>query len=116
MTTVPNSASPAPAPPLVSAPLPSTGGKVGPANLIQVVRPSYPVELQRAGVVGTVRVEAVISKEGALTGTRVISSPDAALTQAVTDAVSRWRYRPSSLDGQPVEVITTIDVNYSVKD
>jgi protein TonB len=72
--------------------------------------------LQRAGVTGTVRLEAIISKEGALIGTHVISSPDAALTQAVTDAVSRWRYRPSSLDGQPIEVMTTIDVNYSLKD
>jgi protein TonB len=116
MTTVPNSAPPAPAPFLASAPLPSTGGKVGPANVIHSVRPSYPAELQRAGVAGTVRLEAVISKEGALSGMQVIGSPDAALTQAVMDAVRQWRYRPSSLDGQPIEVMTTIDVNYSLRD
>ncbi|HEY4088328.1 MAG TPA: M56 family metallopeptidase, partial [Bryobacteraceae bacterium] len=116
MTNVPNSAPPAPAPPVVPVAAPATGGKVGPANLINAVRPSYPVELQRAGVAGTVRVEAIISKEGVLTGTRVVSSPDAGLTQAVMGALSQWRFRPSSLDGQPIEVATTIDVNYSVND
>jgi TonB family protein len=116
MTTVPTSAPPAPAPPAVAVPVPSTGGKVGPANLIHVVRPAYPPELQRAGVAGTVRLEAIISKEGALIGKKVIGSPDAALTQAVTDAVGQWRYRPSSLDGQPIEVMTTIDVNYLLRD
>jgi TonB family protein len=116
MTTIQNTSPPAPAPPPVASPLPSTGGKVGPANLINEVRPSYPVELQRAGVAGTVRLEGIISKDGMLTGTRMISSPDAALTQAAMDAVSQWRYRPSSLDGQPIEVMTTIDVNYSLRD
>jgi TonB family protein len=116
MTTVPNSAPPAPAPSLISGPLPSTGGKVGAANLLKQIRPSYPVELQRAGVTGTVRLGAVISKEGMLTGTRLISSPDPGLTQAAMNAVSQWRYRPSSLDGQPIEVLTTIDVNYSLRD
>jgi protein TonB len=115
MTTIPKSIPPAPAPSPVLAPLPFTGGKVGPAILINAVRASYPAERQRAGVAGTVRLQAIVSKEGALTGTQVIGSPDT-LTQAVMDAVSQWRYRPSSLDGQPIEVITTIDVNYSLSD
>ncbi len=116
VTTIPNAAPPAPAPPAVPVALPATGGKVGAANLIKQARPSYPVELQRAGVAGTVRVEAIISKEGVLMGTRVVGSPDTGLTQAVMDALSQWRFRPSTLDGQPIEVLTTIDVNYSLRD
>lgn len=116
ISTIPNSEPPAPAPSAVAAPLSSTGGKVGPANLIRVVRPAYPAELQRAGVAGTVRVEAVISKEGALIGTKVVGSPDVGLTQAAMEAINQWRYRPSSLDGQPIEVLTTIDVNFRLRD
>lgn len=117
-TVIPNSAAPVPvpAPVVIETPLPSTGGKISPAMLLAAVKPLYPTELKRAGVAGTVRVEAIISKDGMLTGTRVIGSPDAGLTQAVTDALNQWRFRPSTLDGQPIEVLTTIDVNYSLND
>jgi len=115
VATIPSAAAPAPAP-VVPTLLPSTGGKVSPANLIAAAKPVYPPEMRRAGVAGTVRVEGVISKDGTLIGTKVISSPDPGLTQAAMDAISQWRYRPSLLDGQPIEVLTTIDVNYSLHD
>jgi len=115
MTTISNSAPPAPAP-VVPAPLPSTGGKVSPVNLISEPRPSYPAELQRAGVAGTVKMQAVISKDGLVNDLKVTGSPDEGLAHAAMEAVWKWRYRPATLDGQPIEVLTMIDVNYELKD
>jgi TonB family protein len=92
------------------------GGNVVAANLINPIKPAYPPELQRAGVQGTVRIEAFISKDGLAANLRVISSPDPGLTQAALDAVQQWRYRPTVLNGESVEVQTTIDVNFSLSD
>jgi TonB family protein len=92
------------------------GGNVVAANLINPVKPVYPPELQRAGVQGTVKFEAILSKDGLATNIRVISSPDPGLTQAALDAVQQWRYKPTMLNGESVEVQTTIDVNFSLAD
>jgi TonB family protein len=90
------------------------GGNVVAANLVNPVKPVYPPELQRAGVQGTVKFEALISKDGVATNLNVISSPDPGLTQAALDAVQQWRYKPTMLNGENVEVQTTIDVNFSL--
>ena len=89
---------------------------VSPANLINPVRPVYPGELQRAGIQGTVKFEAVISKDGLPSDIVLINSPDPGLTQAALDAVKQWRYRPTQLNGESVEVMTTIDVNFSLSE
>jgi TonB family protein len=89
------------------------GGNVQAANLINAVKPVYPVEPLSQGIQGTVKIEALISKGGTADNLQVISSPDATLTQAALNAVKLWRYRPTMLDGEPVETMTTIDVNYS---
>jgi protein TonB len=58
---------------------------------------------------GTVILAATISKSGNIENLHVVSGP-AVLQQAALDAVSTWRYRPYLLDGQPVEVETTVEV------
>lgn len=92
------------------------GGNVVAANLINPVRPVYPTELRQQGIQGTVKLEALISKDGSAADLRVIASPDPGLTQAAIDAVRQWRYRPTMLNGESVEVQTTIDVNFSLTD
>jgi protein TonB len=87
---------------------------VSAANLINPIRPVYPPELQRQGIQGTVKLEAVISKDGVASQIRLINSPDPGLTQAALDAVTQWRYRPTQLNGENVEVGSTIDVNFSL--
>jgi TonB family protein len=57
-------------------------------------------------------LHAIISKEGTVEKLTVISGPPM-LTQSAVDAVQKWTYRPYLLDGQPVEVETTINVNYT---
>ena len=57
---------------------------------------------------------AIISKAGDIENLRVISGP-MVLQQAALDAVRTWRYRPYLLDGQPVEVETTVSVIFSLE-
>lgn len=81
--------------------------------VIDRVIPVYPPIAREAGVQGTVMLEATISADGTIGNVRVISG-NAMLQQAAIDAVSRWRYRPYLLNGQPVEVEATVSVVFSL--
>ena len=100
------------APPVVRAPIRvSTAVEAG--LLIQKALPVYPPIARAARIEGTVRLEATISKAGKIENLRVSNGP-AMLQQAALDAVRNWRYRPYLLDGQPVEVETTVDVIFTL--
>ncbi len=75
--------------------------------------PVYPAIAKAAGISGTVVLAATISKTGTIENLRVTSGP-AMLQQAALDAVKTWRYRPYLLDGQPVEVETTVNVIFTL--
>jgi protein TonB len=81
--------------------------------LIDRVLPAYPPIAREAGIQGTVVLEATITTAGTIRELRVVSGPQM-LRQAAVDAVSRWRYRPYLLNGQPIEVETTISVVFSM--
>jgi protein TonB len=83
------------------------------ALLIRKTMPVYPPIGQAAHVEGTVVLEATISKSGTIENLRVASGPPI-LRQAALDAVQNWRYRPYLLDGEPVEVETTINVIFTL--
>jgi protein TonB len=82
--------------------------------LIQKTMPVYPAFARTAGISGTVTLAAVISKNGSIENLHVISGP-MMLQQAALDAVRTWRYRPYLLDGQPVEVETTVSVIFTLQ-
>jgi len=88
------------------------GGNVAQASLVSQVKPVYPPLAKQARIQGVVLLEAVISKDGAIDNLRVISGHPL-LTQAAIDAVKQWRYKPTLLNGEPVEVVTTITVNFA---
>jgi protein TonB len=75
--------------------------------------PVYPPIALAARIEGTVRLAATISRTGSIENLRVASGP-AMLQQAALNAVQSWRYRPYILDGQPVEVETTVDVIFTL--
>lgn len=77
------------------------------------VLPEYPAIARAAGIEGTVVLQATISKLGTIENLRVVSGP-IMLRQAAIDAVSRWRYRPYLLNGEPVEVETTVNVQFTL--
>jgi protein TonB len=81
--------------------------------LIRKTIPVYPAIAKAAGIQGTVVLEATISKGGAITNLRVISG-QAMLQQAAMDAVAQWQYRPYLLNGQPIEVETTVNVIFTL--
>ena len=91
------------------------GGNVQAAKLLRQKRPEYPEELQQQGIQGTVTIRAVISKEGAVLNPAVVTTGvDARLSKLALDAVSQWLYSPTLLNGEPVEVVTTIDVAFEL--
>jgi TonB family protein len=92
------------------------GGNVQAASLIQQIRPIYPPDLQAQGEEGTVLLEAIISKEGVpLSLEPVNTTVNQQFIAAATDAVQQWRYNPTLLNGQPIEVVTTIKVDFKLK-
>jgi protein TonB len=81
--------------------------------LIQKTLPQYPPIARAARVEGTVTLQAIISESGAIENLHVTGGP-AMLQQAAIDAVKQWRYRPYTLDDEPVEVETTINVIFTL--
>jgi TonB family protein len=88
------------------------GGNVQAAKLLEGPRPAYPPHAESAGIQGKVLLQAVIRLDGAIGGLSVLSSRDPELAAAAMESVRQWRYQPTLLNGQPVEVITTISVDF----
>ncbi len=89
------------------------GGNVQAARIINRVQPSYPPLARQTRISGTVRLHAIISKDGTIRELEVLNGHPL-LQQAALDAVRQWRYQPTLLNGEPVEVDTTIDVIFSL--
>ncbi len=91
------------------------GGNVAAASLINKFAPSYPAAAKAAGLQGAVILDAVISADGAVESLSV-SNPeiDPDLARAAVEAVSQWRYKPTLLNGNPVEVMTKVTVNFTL--
>src|ERR1700677_1553461 len=82
-------------------------------NLLDKTVPQYPAIARAARIQGTVVLQATIAKDGTIQNLRVINGPPM-LQQAAMDAVRSWRYKPYSLNGEPVEVETTINVVFNL--
>jgi protein TonB len=106
----------APLPPGISTAPPSAirvGGNVQQANLIAKITPVYPPEAKAARVQGLVRFNATIGPDGHVQNLSVVSGPPLLVNSAL-DAVRQWVYKPTLLNGQPVTVVTVVDVNYTL--
>jgi TonB family protein len=92
------------------------GGNVQRTKIINMVRPVYPPVAKATGIQGSVLLEGVISKEGNVLSLRVKNTEiDPDLARAAVEAVSQWRYQPTWLNGNPVEVIVDITVNFTLQ-
>jgi TonB family protein len=102
-----------------SAPAPPgtirVGANVQAANIISQAKVSYPPLAKAARVQGTVRFEATIGKDGHVENLQLVSGPPL-LVQAAMDSVRQWIYKPTLLNGQPVSVVTTVDVNFTLSE
>jgi TonB family protein len=91
------------------------GGNAQQAKLVMQPRPVYPPLAKQARISGVVHLAAIIGKEGNVIDLRVISGHPLLIPSAI-EAVRNWVYQPTLLNGEPVEVSTQIDVNYTLSD
>jgi TonB family protein len=91
------------------------GGNVQATRLIAKQIPAYPAECKAAGIQGSVMLRALISQEGTILNlTQINEIVDRRLVDAAAEAVKQWKYQPTLLNGNPVEVITEIEVNFTL--
>jgi periplasmic protein TonB len=104
----------APPPPKATGPARiKQGGNVTAASIINQTKPNYPPLARQARIQGNVVLHAIIDKDGNVAQLEVVSGHPL-LVQAALDAVKQWRYKPTLLNGDPVEVDTTITVTFSM--
>lgn len=89
------------------------GGNAAQQNLVSKATPVYPVEAKQAHIQGTVKLEIEVGTDGRVTNISTVEGPPA-LIQSAVDAVKQWVYRPTLLNGEPVVVQTTVNVNYTL--
>lgn len=87
------------------------GGNVQAANLIRKTQPQYPEAARIAGITGDVRLSAIIGRDGIVQNLQLISGHPL-LVDAAVEAVKTWVYKPTLLNGSPVEVVTAITVSF----
>lgn len=111
---------PAPAPRATAPAAPTkpirVGGMVQAAKLISRTPPVYPDSLRQQGIEGTVLVQAIIGKTGSVLNAQAVGAqapPE--LADAALAAVRTWQFEPTLLNGEPVEIITTVTVNFQLR-
>jgi periplasmic protein TonB len=88
------------------------GGKVAEPRLVYRALPVYPANAKQAGISGDVVVKTTIDQKGSVVDMHVVSGP-LMLRQAALDALHRWKFEPSKLDGQPIAVEMLVTIRFS---
>jgi len=106
------------APTSVSGTVPPLAVRVSPGVLqgflVDHPIPVYPPEAKQNHIQGKVVLALTIDKAGTTKDIRVLTSPDQTLTDSAIAAVSRWRYRPYQLNGSPIDIQSTVEVNFKL--
>jgi TonB family protein len=89
-------------------------GDVQQANLVEKVTPVYPQLAKQARISGIVHLEAIIGKDGSVLELKALPGSHPLLIPAAIEAVKQWKYKPTLLNGEPVEVVTTIEINFTL--
>jgi protein TonB len=101
------------APPPPPAPV-RVGGDIKAPTKIKDVQPQYPAIARAAKVQGRVILEATIAKDGSVKDVKILR-PLPMLDQAAVEAVQQWKYTPTMLNKEPVEVIMTVTVDFALQ-
>jgi protein TonB len=89
------------------------GGQVIAARVIYQPKPEYPPLAKMAHIEGAVLLEAILGRDGTIRELKVLSGHPL-LAKAALEAVQRWRYQPTLLNGEPVEILTEISVSFTL--
>jgi TonB family protein len=92
----------------------TVGGRIKEPRKIKSVPPKYPDDAKRAGIAGVVILECTISPKGEVAAVKVLKGLPL-LSEAAVEAVRKWRYTPTLLDGVAVPVIMTVTVNFKLE-
>jgi protein TonB len=90
------------------------GGDIKEPKKIKDVKPEYPEAAKAAGIQGIVIIEAIIGTDGSVNEAKVLR-PVPELDRAAIDAVMQWKYTPTLLNGEPVAVIMTVTVTFTLQ-
>jgi protein TonB len=115
--TVSVNASPFPSihvPPDLKSQISKQGASLQIGQLISRVEPTYPEDAQRQRIEGVVKLHAIIARDGTIQDIDQMSGPPL-LVAAAANAVRQWRYKPTALDGQPVEATESITVTFRLQ-
>jgi TonB family protein len=88
------------------------GGQVAAPRLVYKAMPIYPLNAKEAGVAGDVVIKTTIDQKGSVVDVHVVSGP-LMLRQPAVDALRRWKFEPSKLDGQPISVQMLVTIKFS---
>lgn len=90
------------------------GGNVAAANLFSQVQPAYPALARQARIQGTVKFNATIGVDGHVKDLTLVGGHPL-LVAAAKDAAEQWVYKPTLLNGNPVQIMTNIDVDFKLE-
>jgi TonB family protein len=91
------------------------GGNMQNAKIVSMKRPVYPESARSRGANGVVLIRANIRKDGTPEKLTILASPGDDLSNAALEAVSKWRYSPTLLNGEPIDVETVIEINFTLR-
>jgi len=91
------------------------GGGVSPPSVLSRVEPQYSEEARKARYQGTVVLEAIVRKDGTVDILRVVRSLGFGLDENAIDALKKWKFRPGTKGGIPVDVALNIEVNFNLR-
>lgn len=89
-------------------------GGTQPRELDRAV-PRYPAAARRAGVQGPVVVRGIVRRDGTIDNVEIIKDLPYGLGEEARRAVSRWRFRPATVNGEPIDVYYTVTVNFRLQ-
>jgi periplasmic protein TonB len=87
------------------------GGNLKPPKQIYSEAPIYPMIAKQAQIQGTVIIDAIIDEQGNVVRAHVVSGPGL-LMQAALEAVTKWKYEPTRLNGEPISIEMHVQVNF----
>ena len=90
------------------------GGEVKAPVLVHRVAPHYPEDARKARAMGIVIVEALVDRQGRIVDVEILKNMPFGMGQAAVDAVRQWQFRPATMNGEPVDVIFNLTVNFKL--
>mgnify|MGYP003572783853 FL=1 len=91
------------------------GGNITEPEKLSGPNPIYPEAARRARIQGVVVLECTIGKDGTVTEAKVLRGLPLGLTEAAQDAVRKWKFKASTLNGKPVEVLYILTVRFNLQ-